>query len=177
MLVQERPTDRDDRDPVLDDIRFAFTALAIVLKSLLLQRERIALLVRQRGDAKSFVIVDAAMNDLIRPALYQAYHAIVPVTQAPADAAVETADIVGPVCESGDFLALGRQVPKMETGDLVAVLSAGAYGMSMASTYNSRPLPAEVFVDGDRWAVIRERGTIEALLAAETVPDWFPNER
>ena len=117
------------------------------------------------------------MNDLIRPALYQAYHAIVPVKQAEPNAPTQHADIVGPVCESGDFLALGRAVPPMDTGDLIAVLSAGAYGMSMASTYNSRPLPAEVFVEGDRWSVIRERGTIEALLAAETVPEWFPNDR
>ncbi|MEM6289832.1 MAG: diaminopimelate decarboxylase [Myxococcota bacterium] len=126
----------------------------------------------KRSDSKRFVIVDAAMNDLLRPALYRAYHAIVPVTQPPADADATVADVVGPVCESGDFLGLHRPLAATPTGSLMAVLSAGAYGMSMASNYNTRPLPAEVLVDGDRWAVTRPRQTVEDLLAAEQLPQW-----
>ncbi|MEM9453245.1 MAG: diaminopimelate decarboxylase [Myxococcota bacterium] len=132
-------------------------------------------LVRKQGERKRFVIVDAAMNDLIRPALYQAYHVIVPV-HMPAErreAATETVDVVGPVCESGDFLALDRALPVTETGEVLAVLSAGAYGMVMASNYNTRPFPAEVLVHGERFDVIRPRQTVEDLLAAEQVPDWL----
>jgi diaminopimelate decarboxylase len=126
---------------------------------------------RKRGEGKRFVIVDAAMNDLVRPALYQAYHAIVPASGG--ETQTEVVDVVGPVCESGDFLALGRTMPVTRTGDLLAVLSAGAYGMSMASTYNTRPLPAEVLVHGERLEVIRPRQTVEELLASERVPDWL----
>lgn len=126
----------------------------------------------KQSPTKGFVIIDAAMNDLIRPALYQAYHAIVPVSRAAADAEVSTVDVVGPVCESGDFLGLERAMPACETGSLLGVLSAGAYGMSMASNYNTRPLPAEVWVDGDRFAVTRPRQTVEELLAVEQVPEW-----
>jgi len=126
----------------------------------------------KRSPTKGFMIIDAAMNDLLRPALYQAYHAIVPVSQPAADAQVSTVDVVGPVCESGDFLGLARPMANASTGDLLAVLSSGAYGMSMASTYNSRPIPTEVLVDGDRWAVTRPRQSIEDLLALEQVPDW-----
>ena len=126
----------------------------------------------KRSPTKGFVIVDAAMNDLLRPALYEAYHAIVPVSRAGYDAAVSTVDVVGPVCESGDFLGLARPMASVEPGELLAVLSAGAYGMSMASTYNTRPVPAEVFVDGDKWAVTRPRQSVEDLLALERVPDW-----
>lgn len=126
----------------------------------------------KRSPTKGFMIIDAAMNDLLRPALYQAYHAIVPVERPASDAEVSTLDVVGPVCESGDFLGLARSMPNTPTGSLVAVLSAGAYGMSMASTYNTRPVPAEVFVDGTRWAVTRPRQTVEDLLALEQVPQW-----
>lgn len=126
----------------------------------------------KQSPTKGFVIIDAAMNDLIRPALYQAYHAIVPVNRVAADAEVSTVDVVGPVCESGDFLGLERAMPACETGSLLGVLSAGAYGMSMASNYNTRPLPAEVWVDGDRFAVTRPRQTVEELLAVEQVPEW-----
>lgn len=126
----------------------------------------------KRSPTKGFLIIDAAMNDLLRPALYQAYHAIVPVNRPAADAEVSTVDVVGPVCESGDFLGLERAMPSCETGSLLGVLSAGAYGMSMASNYNTRPLPAEVWVDGDRFAVTRPRQTVEELLGVEQVPQW-----
>src|SRR5947209_15814609 len=109
---------------------------------------------------KKFVIVDAGMNDLIRPALYQSYHEIVPVRE-PAETGRESVDVVGPVCESGDFFAEDRALPPMKEGDLVALMSAGAYGFAMASNYNSRALPAEVLVNGERVALIRRRQTME----------------
>jgi len=126
---------------------------------------------RKQGQGKRFVIVDAAMNDLIRPALYQAHHEITPVRAGVVE--TEEVDVVGPVCESGDFFALGRTLPVTAVGDVLALLSAGAYGMVMASTYNTRPLPAEVLVHGDGYDVIRPRQTVEALLAAERVPRWL----
>lgn len=126
----------------------------------------------KRSATKGFMIVDAAMNDLLRPALYKAYHAIVPVSRPTEGATSSAVDVVGPICESGDFLGLGRPMSAVPTGGLVAVLSAGAYGMSMVSNYNTRPAPAEVFVDGDRWAVTRPRQTVEELLAAEQTPAW-----
>ena len=126
----------------------------------------------KRSATKGFTIVDAAMNDLLRPALYKAYHAIVPVSKPSTDAEVSTVDVVGPICESGDFLGLARPMSTVPTGELVAVLSAGAYGMSMVSNYNTRPAPAEVFVDGDRWAVTRPRQTVDELLAGEQTPNW-----
>jgi len=128
---------------------------------------------RKRGEARNFVIVDAAMNDLIRPALYGAFHPVVPVDAAAAERPPLRADVVGPVCESGDFLALDRLVPWPEPGELLAVLGAGAYGMTMASNYNSRPLPAEVLVAGGRFAVTRPRRTIEAMIAEERTPEWL----
>lgn len=126
---------------------------------------------RKVGEEKRFVIVDAAMNDLIRPALYEAYHTLAPVKLGSAGE-VCTADIVGPVCESGDFIAEGRAVPWPETGALIAICSAGAYGEVMASNYNTRPCPAEVLVDGDRFGVIRKRKTIDELLAEDCAPAW-----
>ncbi|QMV00547.1 diaminopimelate decarboxylase [Devosia sp. D6-9] len=120
---------------------------------------------------KTFVIVDAAMNDLIRPTLYEAHHDVVPVQQS--NLPQITADIVGPVCETGDYLALGRKMAGVTEGDLLAVMSAGAYGAVMASTYNTRALVPEVLVDGDRWHVIRPRRTIEDLIALDSVPDWL----
>ena len=125
---------------------------------------------RKQGETKRFVIVDAAMNDLLRPSLYQAYHVIVPVRWPRVGDPIEKVDVVGPVCESGDFLALGRSLPVCRTGEVLAVLSAGAYGMTMASTYNTRPLAAEVLVHGDEAHVIRPRQTLEQLLDAERVP-------
>jgi diaminopimelate decarboxylase len=115
---------------------------------------------------KKFVIVDAGMNDLIRPALYQSYHEIVPVRE-PGDKAREAVDVVGPVCESGDFFAQNRELPPASEGDLLALMSAGAYGFAMASNYNSRPLPAEVLVQGDRCSLIRRRQAIEDLVRDE----------
>ena len=120
---------------------------------------------KQTGQ-KKFAIVDAGMNDLISPALYQLYHEIVP-TQAPENAAREMIDVVGPVCESGDFFAQDRAMPPLAEGDLVAVMSAGAYGFVMASNYNSRPLPAEVLVRGDNFRLIRERQILADLVRGE----------
>ncbi len=119
---------------------------------------------------KTFVIVDAAMNDLIRPTLYEAHHDIQPVVHS--NLAQITADVVGPVCETGDFIAQDRKMAGVKEGDLLAVMSAGAYGAVMASTYNSRPLVPEVLVDGDKWHVIRPRKSIEELIALDSVPDW-----
>ncbi len=123
-------------------------------------------LYRKRNDGKQFVIVDAAMNDLIRPSLYNAYHEIVPVVRR-AKEKTETADIVGPVCESGDFFARGREITHVDESDLLAILDVGAYGMSLASNYNTRPRAAEVLVDGKRAKLIRKRETIDDLLASE----------
>jgi diaminopimelate decarboxylase len=125
-------------------------------------------LYHKQTDAKTFVVVDAAMNDLVRPAFYDSYHAIVPVAEARAAAPVETADVVGPICESGDFFAKDRALPRPEEGDLLAILSAGAYGFVMASNYNTRPRPVEVLVDGDRYTIVRRRETFEDLVAGET---------
>jgi diaminopimelate decarboxylase len=128
----------------------------------------------KRTGAKKFAIVDAGMNDLIRPALYQSYHEIVPVCRASAaaDATMEKIDIVGPVCESGDFFALDREMPELQEGDLLAIMSAGAYGFVMASNYNSRPMPAEALVRGDKFALIRKRQTWEDLVRGEINPEW-----
>jgi diaminopimelate decarboxylase len=120
----------------------------------------------KKNGTKTFVITDAAMNDLIRPALYQAYHEIVPVA-APRSSRKIVADVVGPVCETGDFFARDREMPPVKPGDLVALLDAGAYGMSLASNYNSRPRPAEVLVEGRRARVIRNRETLAEMLAPE----------
>jgi diaminopimelate decarboxylase len=122
-------------------------------------------LYRKHSGGKDFVVVDAGMNDLVRPSHYQAYHEIVAVDAG--DRASVRADVVGPVCETGDFLALDREVPDVAAGERLAVLGAGAYGFVMASNYNSRPRPAEVMVDGDRWWVARARETVESLFAGE----------
>jgi len=124
------------------------------------------------GALHPFVIVDAAMNDLLRPSLYDAWHDIRAVV--PRGATI-TANIVGPVCESGDSFATARPIEHVEAGDLVAFMTTGAYGATMASTYNSRPLAAEVIVDGDRFAIVRPRLDIAALIAAETPPVWHAN--
>jgi diaminopimelate decarboxylase len=119
-------------------------------------------------DTKKFVIVDGGMNDLIRPALYGSYQAIQPVTENKADTIV--ADVVGPICESGDFFAKDREIARPKRGDLLAVMSAGAYGFTMASNYNSHPKPPEILVDGDRYYVIRSRETLDDLIRGETIP-------
>ena len=124
------------------------------------------------GENKSFVIVDAAMNDLIRPTLYEAYHDVKPV-QPRAGTPHVIADIVGPVCETGDYLAQDRDMAKVEPGDLLAVMSAGAYGAAQSGTYNSRLLIPEVLVHGADFAVVRPRGTYDALIALDHVPEWL----
>jgi diaminopimelate decarboxylase len=127
----------------------------------------------KHGDIKNFVIVDAGMNDLIRPTLYEAYHAILPVTQPVRDARRIRADVVGPVCESGDFLALDRDLPEPAPGALLAVMTAGAYGAVQAGTYNTRALVPEVLVNGAEWALVRPRVEVEELIALDRLPDWL----
>jgi len=122
-------------------------------------------LYRKQNGAKQFVIVDAAMNDLIRPALYRSHHEIIPLRRNPTGTI--TADVVGPVCETGDFLARGRELANVFPGDLMAVCTAGAYGFTQASNYNARPRPAEVLVEGDSWRVIRKRETYEDMIRGE----------
>ncbi len=119
----------------------------------------------KRNGKKTFVITDAAMNDLIRPALYQAHHDVVPVR--PRSGAPRMVDVVGPVCESGDFFARDRKIAPLQPGDLVALLDAGAYGMAQSSNYNTRMRPAEVLVEGSKARLIRRRETMEDLLAPE----------
>ncbi|WP_185803633.1 diaminopimelate decarboxylase [Pontivivens nitratireducens] len=128
------------------------------------------------GADRSFLIVDAAMNDLIRPAMYEAWHDIVPVNEPEPGLEPHRYDVVGPICESGDTFAKGRDLPGMAAGDLIAFRSAGAYGAVMSSEYNSRPLIPEVLVSGDRFAVVRARPTFEEMLARDTVPDWLQDE-
>jgi len=146
-------------------------------------------LYRKETARKKFVIVDAGMNDLIRPALYHSFHEIVPVeepggtgsvpsrkqkddTEVVPPSRAEKIDIVGPVCESSDFFALDREMPEVNEGDLLAIMSAGAYGFAMASNYNSRPLPAEALVSGDKFALIRKRQTPEDLVRGECDPKF-----
>jgi diaminopimelate decarboxylase len=124
-------------------------------------------LYRKKNGEKEFVIVDAAMNDLIRPALYRAHHDIVPVRKNGLPPV--TADVVGPICETGDFLARDRQMANVMPGDFVAVCAAGAYGFAQASNYNSRPRAVEVLVEGAEYRVIRRRETYEDLVRGETV--------
>jgi len=123
----------------------------------------------KRSNAKTFVVVDAAMNDLIRPSLYGAYHEIIPVAEPDQERAKVRADVVGGICESGDFLARDRELPAVERGDLLAVMSAGAYGAAMSSMYNSRPLVPEVLVSGDAFKVVRKRPSYEDMVSPELV--------
>jgi diaminopimelate decarboxylase len=127
----------------------------------------------KRGDAKNFVVIDAAMNDLIRPTLYEAHHDILPVREAVGGAQTITADVVGPICESGDYLALGRQLPEPRAGDLLAVMTAGAYGAVQSGFYNTRPLVPEVLVKGDQYAVVRPRIEVEELIAMDRPAPWL----
>jgi diaminopimelate decarboxylase len=127
----------------------------------------------KHGETKTFVIVDAGMNDLIRPTLYDAHHDIRPVRHAPLGTPRIKADVVGPVCESGDFLALDRSMVAPQSGDLLAVMTAGAYGATQSGTYNSRALIPEVLVRKDEWALIRPRVTAEALIALDRLPNWL----
>ncbi|MGB0911186.1 MAG: diaminopimelate decarboxylase [Nitrospirales bacterium] len=131
-------------------------------------------LYNKETEAKQFVVVDAAMNDLLRPSLYEAYHEIQHVQQHPGSG-VKTVDIVGPICESGDFLAKDRAIPETNSGDLLAVMSAGAYGFTMASNYNSRPRVPEVLVKDHEMHIIRARENYEDLIRGETIPDFLEN--
>jgi diaminopimelate decarboxylase len=130
----------------------------------------------KRTAKKIFAIVDAGMNDLIRPALYSSYHEIVPVEEPSSSSTTSKIDIVGPVCESGDFFATDREMPELREGDLLAIMSAGAYGFVMASNYNSRPLPAEALVRGNQIALIRRRQKVEELVQDEVDPVWEQGE-
>jgi diaminopimelate decarboxylase len=127
----------------------------------------------KEGANKTFTIVDAAMNDLIRPTLYDAWHEIWPVREVPRDTVRRVSDVVGPVCETGDYLAHDRALPPLGEGDLLAVMTAGAYGAVQSSTYNTRPLIPEVLVNGDAWAAVRLRPSYDALLGLDQVPDWL----
>ena len=127
----------------------------------------------KHGDGKNFVIIDAAMNDLIRPTLYEAHHDILPVVQPPAGAPTMVADVVGPVCETGDYLALDRTLPEPKAGDLLAIMTSGAYGAVQSGTYNTRPLVPEVLVKGDQYAVVRPRVEVDALIAMDTPAPWL----
>jgi diaminopimelate decarboxylase len=129
----------------------------------------------KEGSTRRFVIVDAAMNDLMRPALYDAWHDIVPVRLPQAGASLAPADVVGPVCETGDTFAVDRELPPFAEGDLLAFTAAGAYGAVMSTTYNSRLLVPEVLVAGQRFAVIRARPSYDALLSLDTIPQWLSN--
>jgi diaminopimelate decarboxylase len=127
----------------------------------------------KHGDAKNFVVVDAGMNDLIRPTLYDAHHDIRPVREPATGGRRIVADVVGPVCESGDYFALDRELAAPEAGDYLALMTAGAYGATQSGTYNSRPLIPEVLVRKDEWALVRPRQTVEALLALDRLPPWL----
>jgi diaminopimelate decarboxylase len=124
-------------------------------------------LYRKMNGAKQFVVVDAAMNDLVRPSLYNAYHEIIPARLDINASRHETVDVVGPICETGDFFARDRELPVTDEGDLLAILDAGAYGIALSSNYNSRPRPPEVLVDGKSAKLVRRRETIDDLLRPE----------
>jgi diaminopimelate decarboxylase len=127
----------------------------------------------KNGEDRDFLIVDAAMNDLIRPAMYGSHHDIIALNEPAAGAEQQPYDIVGPICESGDTFAKARNLPALQAGDLIALRSAGAYGAVMSSEYNSRPLVPEVLVHGDHFAVIRARPTFDEMLSRDTIPEWL----
>ncbi|MBK8209353.1 MAG: diaminopimelate decarboxylase [Rhodospirillales bacterium] len=130
----------------------------------------------KEGSTRTFVVVDAGMNDLLRPALYGAWHEVVLVREAQPGGEVREVDIVGPICESSDAFGSGRKLPAVADGDLLAIRSAGAYGRAMASSYNARPLVPEVLVDGSAWAVVQERVSVEAMLASQRLPPWLGSD-
>ncbi|HEY0267500.1 MAG TPA: diaminopimelate decarboxylase, partial [Rhizomicrobium sp.] len=127
----------------------------------------------KRGDAKTFLIIDAGMNDLIRPAMYDAWHDIVAVAEPAPGSQATKYDVVGPVCETSDLFAAARPLPDLKSGDLVAILSAGAYGAVMAGDYNARPRVPEVLVCGEQWGIVRPRETYADLIAKDRIPDWL----
>jgi diaminopimelate decarboxylase len=130
---------------------------------------------RKAGEPNDILILDSGMNDLLRPSMYGAYHPILPVAEPASNAPFSLVDVVGPVCESGDTFARGRSLPPVDADDLIVFGAAGAYGSSMSSTYNARPLTAEVLVRGDDFDIVRPRQTIEAMFADERIPDWVGN--
>jgi diaminopimelate decarboxylase len=132
------------------------------------------ILYTKENEDKKFVIVDAGMNDLVRPSFYGSYHQILPIKEEAREEIV--ADVVGPICESSDFLAKGRKIPDLRAGELIAVMSAGAYGFSMSSNYNARPRIAEVLVRDDQMFVIRGRESYEDLIRGETIPDFLKSD-
>jgi diaminopimelate decarboxylase len=146
-----------DGDLLLEPGRFIIAQAGALLATVLYTK---------RNGAKTFLVTDAAMNDLIRPALYQAYHSIVPIRRLEKRSSV-VVDVVGPICETGDFFARDRELPPLESGDSIALLDTGAYGMSLSSNYNSRPRAAEVLVEGNRHRLIRRRETMRDLLVTE----------
>jgi diaminopimelate decarboxylase len=127
----------------------------------------------KEGDAKTFLILDAGMNDLIRPAMYEAHHEIVAVAEPKPGAEQQPYDVVGPVCETSDLFAAARSLPELKSGDLVAILSAGAYGATMSSAYNARPPAPEVLVSGTEWAIVRPRLRYDDLIGQDRLPDWL----
>ena len=127
----------------------------------------------KHGRDKTFTVIDAAMNDLIRPTLYEAHHDIWPIKEALSSEQPVVQDVVGPVCETGDYLALDRRLPPFAAGDLLAFMTAGAYGATMSSTYNTRLLIPEVLVKGDAYAVVRPRPSYDELIGMDRVPDWL----
>ncbi len=154
------------------DIQLAFEPgrLVVANAGVLLAR---VILVHERPEGRRFLVVDAAMNDLVRPAMYEAYHEVRPVVTPAPDAQPIPYDVVGPICETGDTFARDRPLPPLKAGDLVAFMSAGAYGAVMSSGYNSRLLAPEVLVDGDRFAVVRPRPTYDQMLAGEPIAPWL----
>jgi diaminopimelate decarboxylase len=131
------------------------------------------LLYVKQGESKAFAILDAAMNDLIRPAMYEAHHDIVPVNEPAPNQPRRHYDVVGPICETSDTFAEGRELPELEAGELVAILSAGAYGAVMSSAYNARPPAPEVLVKDEQWSIVRPRLDDDALFGSERIPDWL----
>jgi diaminopimelate decarboxylase len=132
-----------------------------------------SVILNKRTQAGSFIVLDAAMNDLLRPAMYDAWHGIVPLSALDALAPAEPADVVGPVCETADTFARRRPLPPLAAGARVAILDVGAYGAVMSSSYNARPLAAVAMTEGDRWAPIRDRQPLEALWRGERIPEWL----
>lgn len=169
---EQPPEPRDYAAAVTETLRGLDTTLLLEPGRVIVGNAGILLtrvLYLKGNEEKNFVVVDGGMNDLIRPALYGSYQGIQPIV--PREGATLIADIVGPVCESGDFFAKDRQLPAVAPGDLLAVMSAGAYGFVMASNYNTRPRPPEVMVDGDRLYVVRERETLDDLVRGESIPE------
>jgi len=153
-----------DLPVMLEPGRWVAGPAGVLLASVVLQKQ---------GAAHRFVVVDAAMNDLVRPSMYEAWHGIVPLSSVRATAPLGASEVVGPVCETGDTFARGRLLPSLDAGDAVAFLDAGAYGAVMSSTYNARPLAPEVLVDGTNFAVVRDRQPVEALLHGQKLPEWL----